>query len=295
MESIQEPPRSRVAWPIPAVYAALAVTSLATAGIHFAVMGEHFREHVAFGVFFSLVAWFQALWAIGVVAAPTRPMLAIGLVVNAAVVVIWIVSRTAGLPIGPEPGTAEPAAFLDVLSSVLEVGIVVVTATLLVRGRPTGSRGGSRNGLLAVGGLALVLVLLTTVAVASEDDEHAAGAEGHAEHAHAEHAEEAQGPGITHVDLGDGRQLQTLVEGPAGATQVHFTFFDADGGALAVEEVEVTGVSHDGEEVTIPVERFEPGHWAATVDLESGDWEFEVRGHTADGQEISTHVGATVP
>ena len=290
MESIQQSPRSRVAWPIPAVYSALAVTSLATAAIHFAVMGEHFREYAAFGVFFSLVAWFQALWALGIVVSPTRPLLTVGLVVNAAVVVIWIVSRTAGLPIGPEPGTAEPAAFLDVLSTMLEIGIVVATATLLVRGRSATSPGGTRNGLLAVGGLAFLLVLLTTVAVASEGDEHAHGEEGHAEH-----TEEATGPGISHVDLGDGRQLQTLVEGPAGSTQVHFTFFDADGGALAVRAVEITGVSHDGEEVAIPVERFEPGHWAATVDLESGDWEFQVHGQTRDGQEISTHVEATVP
>lgn len=290
MESIQESPRSRVAWPISAVYSALAVTSLATAGIHFAVMGEHFREYVAFGLFFSLVAWFQALWALGVVVSPTRPLLAVGLVVNAAVVVIWIVSRTAGLPIGPEPGTAEPAALLDVLSTILEIGIVVATATLLVRRRSARSHGGTRNGLMAVGALALVLVSLTTLAVASEGDEHAHGEEGHAEH-----TEEAQGPGITRVDLGDGRQLQTLVEGPAGATQVHFTFFDADGGALAVKAVEVSGVSHDGEEVAIPVEQFEPGHWAATVDLESGDWEFQVDGQTPDGQEISTHVEATVP
>jgi len=290
MESMQEPPRPRVAWPIPAVFSALAVTSLATAGIHFAVMGEHFREYAAFGVFFSLVAWFQALWALGVVVSPTRPLLTVGLVVNVTVVVIWIVSRTTGLPIGPEPGTAEPAAFLDVLSTILEIGIVVVTATLLVRGRSAASSDGTGNGLLAVGGLALVLVLLTTVAVGSEGDEHAHGEEGHTEH-----TEEAQGPGITHVDLGDGRQLQTLVEGPAGATQVHFTFFDADGGALAVKAVAVTGVSHNGEEVAIPVERFEPGHWAATVDLESGDWELQVDGHTPDGQEISTNVEATVP
>jgi hypothetical protein len=290
MESMQEPPRPRVAWPIPAVFSALAVTSLATAGIHFAVMGEHFREYVAFGVFFSLVAWFQALWALGVVVSPTRRLLAFGLVMNAVVVVIWIVSRTAGLPIGPEPGTAEPAAFLDVLSTVLEIGVVVVTATLLVRGHSAASAGGTRNGLLSVGGLALVLALITTVAVASEGDEHAHGEEGHAEH-----AEQAQGPGITHVDLGEGRQLQTLIEGSAGATQVHFTFFDADGGALVVKAVEVTGVSHDGEEATIPVERFEPGHWAATVDLESGDWEFQVHGHTADGEEIATHFEATVP
>src|SRR5262245_6893562 len=271
MASIQETPRSRLTWPIPAVYSALAVTSLATAGIHFAVMGEHFREYTAYGIFFSLVAWFQALWALGVVVSPTRPLLTTGLIVNAAVVVIWVVSRTAGLPIGPEPGTAEPAAFLDILSTVLEIGIVVVAGALLLRGRSEGSPRNARNGSLAVGGLAVVLVLLTTVAVASEGDEHAHEAGGHAEHAALEN-----GPGIAHVDLGGGRQLQTLVEGPAGATQLHFTFFDADGGALAVKQVEVTGVSHDGEEVAIPVQRFEPGHWATTASLESGDWQFDV-------------------
>jgi len=288
MESIQEAPRSRTAWPIPAVYAALAVTSLATAGIHFAVMSEHFREYAAFGVFFSLVAWFQALWALGIVVAPTRPVIAVGLVVNAAVVMIWIISRTAGLPIGPESGIAEPASFLDVLSTVLEIGIVAVTAALLVRGR-SAATSGARMGLLLVGGLAVALVALTTVAVASAPEEH-----GHAEDEHAEHAAEATGPGITHTDLGEGRDLQTLIEGPAGATQVHLTFFDADGNALRVKSVEVTGV-HDGNEVAIPFERFEPGHWATTADLESGEWEFQVHGHAPDGREISTTVEATVP
>lgn len=290
MESIQESPRSRLAWPIPAVYGALAVTSLATAGIHFAVMGEHFREYAAYGVFFSLVAWFQALWALGVVVSPERAVLWSGLVVNAAVVMIWVVSRTAGLPIGPEPGTAEPAAFLDVLSTVLEIAIVVVTGTLLLRGRSEGSPRSTRNGLLAVGGLAVALVLLTTIAVASEGDEHA-----HDEGDHAEHTALEDGPGITHTDLGQGRQLQTLVEGPAGATQLHFTFFDTDGGALPVKQVEVVGVSHDGEEVTIPVQRFEPGHWATTVDLASGEWQFDVHAHTPDGEEVTATTAATVP
>jgi hypothetical protein len=290
MASIEGSSRSRLAWPIPAVYSALAVVSLATAGIHFAVMGEHFREYLAYGIFFSLVAWFQALWALGVVVSPTRAILSVGLVVNAAVVVIWVVSRTAGLPIGPEPGTAEPAAFLDILSTVLEIGIVVITGALLLRGPTEGSPRNARNGLLAVGGLAVILVLLTTIAVASEGDEHA-----HGEGDHTEHTALENGPGITHADLGEGRELQTLVEGPAGATQLHFTFFDADGGALTVKQVEVTGVSHDGEEVAIPVQRFEPGHWATTADLDPGVWEFDVHAHTTDGEDISATTEATIP
>ena len=85
------------------------------------------------------------------------------------------------------------------------------------------------------------------------------------------------------------------MEGPAGATQLHFTFFDAEGGALTVKHVEVVGVSHDGEQVAIPVQRFEPGHWATTVDLESGPWEFEVHGQTPDGEQITATAEATVP
>jgi len=118
LESVQQLGSSRVNGRVATVYSALAVLSLAAAGIHFAVMGEHFQEYVVFGVFFSLVAWFQALWALGVMVAPTRGTLAVGLVANAAIACVWLISRTTGVPIGPEPGVAEPAALLDVLSTV---------------------------------------------------------------------------------------------------------------------------------------------------------------------------------
>jgi hypothetical protein len=288
MESIQEVPRSRLTWPIPTVYSALAVVSLATAGIHFAVMGDHFQEYLVFGIFFAVVAWFQSLWALGVVVSPTRSLLLTGALVNALVVVVWLVSRTIGLPIGPDPGIAEPAAFLDVLSTVLEVVIVASIATLLVRGAP-GRATAARSGLALVGGLALILVLLTTVAVASMSEE----AHGHEEEGGS--AEPVPGdPGLTRVELGDGHTLQALVEGSDGTTQIHLTFFDADGAALDVEELSVSGLSPSGSEVPIPVELFEPGHFAATANLPPGDWKFHLQGQTGDGHEIDTHFEATV-
>ena len=147
----------------------MAVSSLAAAGIHFAVIGEHFKEYALFGVFFALVAWVQALWALGVVVAPTRPLLLAGVVVNAVVVLVWVVSRTVGLPLGPESGAAEPVAFLDVLSTVIEVGIVLGAGLLLAR--PSAARGG-HGGLVAVVVLTIALVVLTTVAVAVAPAEH---------------------------------------------------------------------------------------------------------------------------
>ncbi|HKE54279.1 MAG TPA: hypothetical protein VKC55_05870 [Actinomycetota bacterium] len=180
MASMDEAPRSRLVWPIPTVYSALAVVSLATAGIHFAVMGDHFQEYVVFGVFFSLVAWFQALWALGVVVAPTRWTLAVGLLANAAIACVWLVSRTTGVPIGPEPGVAEPAALLDVLSTVLEVVIVVVCGALLLRGQQSQPSGGRRTRTLFIGTLALGLIVLSTIGIAAAGgSEHVHGDEPH--------------------------------------------------------------------------------------------------------------------
>jgi hypothetical protein len=159
---------------------ALAVMSLAAAGIHFAVIGEHFQEYVVFGVFFSLVAWFQALWALGVVVAPTRWTLAVGLMANAAIACVWLVSRTAGVPVGPEPGVAEPVAILDLFSTVLELLIIAGCAALLLRGRYSRPSGGRRPRALFVGTLALGLIILSTIGIAAAgEDEHGHGDEQH--------------------------------------------------------------------------------------------------------------------
>lgn len=152
----------------------LAALSMAAAAIHFAVMEEHFAEYMAFGVFFSVVAWLQAIWAVGVIVLPSRRFLLAGLVGNTLVILVWLVSRTAGLPIGPEAGTPEPAAFVDVLSTILEVGIVAGTALLLLRERPTTSMRG-RPVRLGLAGFVIVLVVLTTWSVApaaTSGDEH---------------------------------------------------------------------------------------------------------------------------
>lgn len=68
---------------------ALATLSLGAAGIHFAAIGQHFAEYVPFGVFFSLIGWFQGLWAIAYVVRPARPLAGAALLANAATILIW--------------------------------------------------------------------------------------------------------------------------------------------------------------------------------------------------------------
>jgi hypothetical protein len=271
----ERPAQSLLASP----YVALAVISLAAAGIHFGVMADHFDEYFLFGLFFSVVAWLQALWAIGMAVAPGRFLLAAGLVGNLAIVVIWTVSRTVGLPIGPDAGTAEAVGFADVLSTVLEVLIVAGCGLLLTsRGRrrlPAGP-----VGIGAVLALTVVLAGITTAALATgvgHGDDHGA---------HQGDSVVVE-PEITHVDLGAGRELQAFVDSPAGgAKQVHFTFFAEDGSELPISSLVAEGTSPSGSSLDLAPERFGPGHFVSTADLEHGEWEVDITA-TIDGESLS--------
>jgi hypothetical protein len=117
-----------VRWP-------LGLLSLLAAVIHFAVTPEHFEEYVLFGVFFVVLAAFQFLWGVVMPQRPSPGVLWLGLVVNLGVIAIWVVSRTWGLPIGPEAGEAEEVGLLDGLSTAAEALIVLGSAWLLAGGR----------------------------------------------------------------------------------------------------------------------------------------------------------------
>jgi hypothetical protein len=110
----------------------LAILSVATAVIHFAVAGEHFQEYWVFGVFMLVVAWLQLAWAIAAIVRPARLLLWSGVVLNAGVVAVYIVTRTVGDVIGPTPHAVEPFGFGDGLCTVLEAVVVAGCAWLLV-------------------------------------------------------------------------------------------------------------------------------------------------------------------
>src|SRR5580693_5961103 len=110
----------------------LGIISVAAAVIHFAVAGEHFQEYWLFGVFMLVVAWLQLAWAIGIVLRPSRWLLWGGAVVNAGIIVIYIITRTVGDVIGPTPHDVEPFGFGDGLCTVLEACVVAGCCWLLL-------------------------------------------------------------------------------------------------------------------------------------------------------------------
>ena len=122
---------SRSAEPPDVVRFAVALASAGAATIHFAVIDQHVAEYWLFGVFFVVVALAQLAWVVAVVSNPTRTVYVVGALGNALIAVTWVVSRTTGLPFGPEAGEPEPVGIADVVSTAFEVGVVAGTLLLL--------------------------------------------------------------------------------------------------------------------------------------------------------------------
>jgi hypothetical protein len=110
----------------------LAIMSVATAVIHFAVAGPHFQEYWLYGVFMLVAGWLQLLWAIAAIARPSRLLLRGGVILNLGVVAVYIVTRTAGDLIGPGAHSAEEIGFGDVLCTALEAIVAAGCAWLLI-------------------------------------------------------------------------------------------------------------------------------------------------------------------
>lgn len=169
----------------------VALLSAGAAGMHFAVAQAHFEEYWLFGAFFVGLGWFQALWAILVVATPHRLVYLLGALANGATVVLWAITRTTGIPVGPNAGEPEAAEFIDILSTAFEVLVVVGCVLLLARGAADRQRGGGRGLVTGTLALGLVVVALTSGAVATWTPQHAEEPAGeHQEEPAEEHTEE---------------------------------------------------------------------------------------------------------
>jgi hypothetical protein len=163
----------------PVLLGGLAALSVGAAVIHFAVTFEHFQEYVLYGVFFLIISWAQLIWPAGLFWRPSRLSasrgarlwerlwLWLGIAGNALILAIYIASRTAGLPFGPDLHNAESVGALDVVSCTLEFILIAGCAALLWRpslaDRPVRHRSGSAAIAVAVAVPALVLAATTAV------------------------------------------------------------------------------------------------------------------------------------
>lgn len=122
---------------------AVAGLSLGAAAIHLIVTPEHFQEWWGYGLFFLALAGAQASYAVGLFAprlCRAAWYFVLGALLNAGVIGLYVVTRTAGIPlVGPEAGEVESVGLIDVVSKVFEAAIVLLTVALVfqhLRQRP---------------------------------------------------------------------------------------------------------------------------------------------------------------
>jgi hypothetical protein len=129
-------PQSRADPPDAGVARALRLTlvaaSLGAAVLHFGYSPSHFDQYWVYGAFLVAVAWLQVASAVGLLLRPTRAVLLATIALDAIVIAVWALSRTAGVALGPAASTAKSVGYPDVLATALEALIVVGCIVLVV-------------------------------------------------------------------------------------------------------------------------------------------------------------------
>jgi hypothetical protein len=103
-------------------------------------------------VFFLVLTVVQVGYAAAVLIRPSVPLLKAGALASLAVVALWIVSRTVGVPIGPEPGEAEAVGTYDLLATISEAlaALACLAAVRALRSGRYGRRGNPATATSAV-------------------------------------------------------------------------------------------------------------------------------------------------
>ena len=138
----------------------MAALSFGAAAIHFSAVREHWQQWPLAGIFFAVVGILQVAWGAAVLHRPNWILLALGAAAQLQVVVVWIISRTSGMPFGPQAHVAEAVGTADVVCSVMEVLAAVGAGVLLSPG--VTRRFVPRAQAVTVAGVAAMVTALAT-------------------------------------------------------------------------------------------------------------------------------------
>ena len=164
----------------------LAALSAGAGAVHLVMAPIHASSSSLEAFAFAGAGWFQIIFAGVILARPSRPWLQAAIVANLAFIAVWAVSRTAGLPIGAHPGTAEAIDTIDLVTVSLQVLLVAMTGVALVHPRVLGDLPAAA---LAIGaGVPVAILVAATLVVVSPST---------VTHAHDETEASSVAPGAT--------------------------------------------------------------------------------------------------
>ena len=131
--------------------------------IHVAASYRHL-DYVPYAAAFAMLAAIQFAWGVLVYRRPSRTLLVAGALLSLGTVCVWLVSRTSGLPVGPERWRPEAWGLPDTVASADELTLCVLLAL-----GSAGQRRALRGAAVAFG---VALILLSSLSVVSGGHVH---------------------------------------------------------------------------------------------------------------------------
>ena len=159
----------------PAVRVTLAALSLGAAAVHFAMTPQHTRESIALGIAFVVAAWAQVAVAGWLLFRPDRSVIKRGAAVQIAVIGAWGLSRTFGLPIGPDRWRAEAVGTADLICVGFEIAFVGLAVVALTSNRRVPLLAGLVAASLVLGGTTAALATPSIIDHDHDEPHEAAG------------------------------------------------------------------------------------------------------------------------
>jgi hypothetical protein len=101
------------------------------AAIHLWVAGEHFEEWWGYGAFFVVAAYLELAFGWALIRRPSDRLVLAGIWGSTATVLMYLVSRTGGVPVGPSAGAVEAVEWLGVTATAAEAALVVLLSGML--------------------------------------------------------------------------------------------------------------------------------------------------------------------
>lgn len=118
--------------------------SILAGAVHGYAGPEHFSAWWGYGLFFLAAALAQGIYGLLLLThgidlpgrrwdSVRRPVYLAGLLGTLAIMALWLVTRTIGIPAGPQKGVIEPIGWLDGVTKAAEVVVVALLVWLLAR------------------------------------------------------------------------------------------------------------------------------------------------------------------
>ena len=141
------------------------------AGIHLSVAPEHFDEWWGYGTFFVLAALGEVALVVALAVRPRAWVVQAGIWGSVVTMLMYLLSRTSGIPLGPAAGAVE-AVELPGLAATAAEGALVIVLCRLLGGR---ERRRTLNALSLVGVALWVAALMGALAPSEQPVAHAHG------------------------------------------------------------------------------------------------------------------------